>query len=266
MPHDVLTYALMFMLAFSAGFVDSIVGGGGLIQLPAMFIFFPALPVPTIMGTNKFAGFSGTALATTHYLKQTEVPWKSIWPALITALIFSYLGANVVSHLHKDDIKIIVLCLLIIVAFYTFFKKELGLHHAPKLDVLKTAVYSAITGGVLGFYDGFFGPGTGSFLIVIFIGLFGFNFLIASASAKLVNCATNISALSYFVIHGQINYPLAISVAVFNMAGSFMGSKMAIKKGSAFVRTFFLCIVTGMILKFAWDIAKEMYPNCIIFK
>jgi uncharacterized membrane protein YfcA len=256
----------MFFFAFSAGFVDSVVGGGGLIQLPALLILFPAFPIPTIMGTNKFAGFSGTALATSRYLKQTEVPWKSIWPAIITALIFSFLGANVISHIHKDDIKIIVLCLLVIVVIYTFTKKELGLHHAPKLNVLKTAVYSALTGAVLGFYDGFFGPGTGSFLIVTFIGLFGFNFLIASASAKLVNCATNISALSYFVMTGQINYPLAISVAVFNMAGSFLGAKMAIQKGSAFVRTFFLCIVSAMILKFAWDIAKGMFPSSIIFQ
>src|SRR4051812_5456775 len=254
MSHDWLTYGLMFILAFSAGFIDSVVGGGGLIQLPALLILFAGLPIPTLMGTNKFAGFSGTALATTRYLKQTNVPWKSIWPAIVSALIFSCLGARVVSHVHKEDIKIIVLCLLVIVAIYTFFKKEFGLHHAPKLNVLKTAVYSFLTGAILGFYDGFFGPGTGSFLIVVFISLFGFNFLIASASAKLVNCATNISALTYFIITGQIDYPLAISITVFNMAGSFLGAKMAIKKGSAFVRTFFLIIVTGMILKFGYDI------------
>lgn len=254
MSSEIVTYGLMFILAFAAGFIDAVVGGGGLIQLPALFILFSGLPVPTLMGTNKFAGFSGTALATSRYLKQTNVPWKSILPAILTSIVFSFLGARVISHIHKDDIKMIVLGLLIIVAIYTFFKKEFGLHHAPKLNALKTAVYSALTGAVLGFYDGFFGPGTGSFLIVVFISLFGFNFLIASASAKLVNCATNISALSYFIITGQINYPLAISVAVFNMAGSFIGSKMAIKKGSAFVRTFFLIIVSGMILKFAWDV------------
>jgi uncharacterized membrane protein YfcA len=254
MSSEIVTYGLMFILAFAAGFIDAVVGGGGLIQLPALFILFSGLPVPTLMGTNKFAGFSGTALATSRYLKQTNVPWKSIFPAILTSIVFSFLGARVISHIHKDDIKMIVLGLLIIVAIYTFFKKEFGLHHAPKLNALKTAVYSALTGAVLGFYDGFFGPGTGSFLIVVFISLFGFNFLIASASAKLVNCATNISALSYFIISGQINYPLAISVAVFNMAGSFIGSKMAIKKGSAFVRTFFLIIVSGMILKFAWDV------------
>ena len=244
----------MFILAFSAGFIDSVVGGGGLIQLPALLILFAGFPIPTLMDTNKFAGFSGTALATSRYLKQTNVPWKSIWPAILSALIFSFLGARVVSYLHKEDIKIIDLCLLIVVAIYTFVKKEFGLHHAPKLNALQTAVYSFLTGALLGFYDGFFGPGTGSFLIVVFISLFGFNFLIASASAKLVNCATNISALTYFIITDQINYPLAISVAVFNMAGSFMGSKMAIQKGSAFVRTFFLIVVTGMILKFGYDI------------
>ncbi len=244
----------MFILAFSAGFIDSVVGGGGLIQLPALLILFAGFPIPTLMGTNKFAGFSGTALATSRYLKQTNVPWKSIWPAILSALIFSFLGARVVSYIHKEDIKIIVLCLLIVVAIYTFVKKEFGMHHAPKLNALQTAVYSFLTGALLGFYDGFFGPGTGSFLIVVFISLFGFNFLIASASAKLVNCATNISALTYFIITDQINYPLAISVAVFNMAGSFMGSKMAIQKGSAFVRTFFLIVVTGMILKFGYDI------------
>lgn len=254
MSPEFWTYVLLFILAFTAGYVDSVVGGGGLIQLPAMLILFPGLPVPTLMGTNKFAAFSGTALATSRYLKQTEVPWKSIWPALVTALIFSFLGARVISHIHKDDIKLLVLCLLAVVAIYTFFKKEFGLTHAPKLNSAQTTLYSGLTGAVLGFYDGFFGPGTGSFLIVIFIGVFGFNFLIASASAKLVNCATNISALSYFVITGQINYPLAISVAVFNMAGSFLGAKMAIKRGSAFVRVFFLVIVTGMILKLGYDV------------
>src|SRR3569832_2362501 len=104
MSADIWTYGLMFTLAFSAGFIDSVVGGGGLIQLPAMFILFAGLPIPTLMGTNKFAAFSGTALATTRYLKQTPVPWKSIWPAIVTALLFSFLGARVISLIHKDDI------------------------------------------------------------------------------------------------------------------------------------------------------------------
>ncbi|MBA3706401.1 MAG: TSUP family transporter [Bacteroidetes bacterium] len=251
---DLTTYLLMFSFAFTAGFIDSIVGGGGLIQMPAMLILFSGMPIPTLMGTNKFAAFAGTAIATVRYVKQTEVPWKAILPAMLTATIFSFLGAQVISHINKEDIKIIVLSLLIAVAIYTFWRKDFGLTHEPKLNAFKTALYSLITGALLGFYDGFFGPGTGSFLIVIFISLFGFNFLVSSASAKLVNCATNISALTYFIYTGQINYQLAIPIALFNMAGSFFGAKMAIKKGSAFVRTLFLVIVTCMILKFGYDI------------
>jgi hypothetical protein len=221
-----------------------------------MLILFAALPIPTLMGSNKFAAFCGTSIATVRYVKQVEVPWRSIIPAIITALIFSFIGAHVVSSINKEDIKIIVFCLLLVVAVYTFLRKDFGLNHAPKLNVSKTIVYSLITGAAIGFYDGFFGPGTGSFLIVIFISLFGFSFLVSSVSAKLINCATNISALSYFIYTGQINWQLAVPIAVFNMAGSFLGAKMAIKKGSAFIRILFLFIVTCMILKFGYDIFK----------
>ena len=253
---DALNYILLFSFAFIAGFIDSVVGGGGLIQLPAMLIFFPALSVPSLMGTNKFAAFSGTTIAAIRYSRETEVPWKSVWPAVATALIFSFLGAHVISAINKDYIKLLVLVLLIAVMIYTVLKKNFGLHHAPRLDSLKTIIYSLFTGAVLGFYDGFFGPGTGSFLIIIFISLFGFNFLIASASSKIVNCATNISALCYFVFTNQVHYEIAIPVAIFNMSGSYLGSTMAIKKGSIFVRSLFIIIVSTMIVKFAYDIFK----------
>ncbi|MGQ0829887.1 MAG: sulfite exporter TauE/SafE family protein [Bacteroidota bacterium] len=249
-----MTYVLIFAFAFLAGFIDSIVGGGGLIQMPALLILFSNMPIPTLMGTNKFAAFSGTSIATLRYIKLVDIPWKSILPAIVTALVFSFLGARVVSSINKEDIKVIVLCLLIAVAIYTFLRKDFGLNHAPKLNAFKTVVYSLLAGAVLGFYDGFFGPGTGSFLIVIFISVFGFNFLTSSVSAKLVNCATNISALSYFIYTGQIAYEIAIPIALFNMVGSFLGAKVAIKKGSAFIRTLFLFIVTCMILKFGYDI------------
>lgn len=245
---------LLTIFAFMAGFIDSVVGGGGLIQLPAFFIFFPGLPVSTIYGTNKFAAFSGTSVAAFRYVKNTRIPWNAVLPALITAFIFSILGASIVNMLNKEVIKPIVFGLLIAVAIYTFAKKEFGLHHVPKLDKNKTLMYSLLTGAALGFYDGFFGPGTGSFLIVIFISVFGFNFLIGSASAKLVNCATNISALAFFIYTGHIRYDIAIPIAISNMAGSWIGARLALKKGSGFVRVLFLVIVTGMILKFGYDI------------
>lgn len=251
---EIWHYALLFFFAFMAGFIDSVVGGGGLIQFPALLVFLPGTAIPTVMGTNKFAAFSGTALATSRYLKETEVPWKSVLPAVVTALIFSFLGARIISSFPKEYIKVLVLILLSAVAVYTFFRKEFGLTHSPKLSTVQTAVYSLLTGAVLGFYDGFFGPGTGSFLIVIFISVFGFNFLIASASAKIVNCATNLAALGYFLYSGQILYAIAIPVAICNMVGSFIGSKLAIKKGSGFVRVLFLIVVSLMIGKFGWDL------------
>jgi len=244
----------LILFAFLAGFIDSVAGGGGLIQLPAFFIFFPGLHGATVLGTNKFAAFAGTSVAAWRYVKNTPIQWKAILPAIITALVFSFLGARIVSLLNRELLKPIMLGLLVAVAGYTFLKKNFGMHHLPRLNHVKTIFYSLLTGAALGFYDGFFVPGTGSFLIVIFISLFGFNFLIASASAKVVNCATNFAALAYFIYSGNIRYDIAIPVAISNMAGSYIGSHLAIKKGSVFVRTLFLVVVSGMILKFAYDI------------
>ncbi len=250
---EYLNYISLFLLAFSAGFIDSSVGGGGFIQLPALLIFAGGLPIPTIMGTNKFAAVSGTAISTLSYIRQTEVPWKSIIPAIITAFIFSFLGANIISNISQGAIKIIVLVLLVGAVTYTYFKKDFGAIHHPKLTELRAVIYSLITGMVLGFYDGFFGPGTGSFLIMAFIGLFGFSFLMSSVSAKLVNCATGVSALSYFMYTNQIVYSIAIPVALFNIMGSFIGTQLAIKKGSKYIRTLFLTVISLMIIKLAYN-------------
>ena len=247
-------FLFLFFFAFVAGFIDSVVGGGGLIQLPALLIFVPGIPVATIMGTNKFAALSGTALSASRYIKLTKITWNAVLPAIFSAFLFSLIGARVISYLDKELVKPLVFFLLIIVAVYTFFKKDFGIHHLPKLKERKTFIYSLIMGAVLGFYDGFFGPGTGSFLMVAFISVFGFNFLNASASAKVINCVTNLSALIYFIYTGQINMTIAVPLAAFNMLGSWIGTKMAIQKGSAFVRVLFLIIVSGMILKFGYDI------------
>ena len=135
----------------------------------------------------------------------------------------------------------------------TFKKKDLGALHAPKLTHVKELVYAIIAGAAIGFYDGFFGPGTGSFLIFIFIGVFGFSFVAASASAKVVNVATNLSALGYFILKGFVLYQIAIPMAVCNIAGSLVGTRLAVKYGSGFVRRLFLVVVTAIILKFAYD-------------
>lgn len=249
-----LNFYLLLIAAFAAGFVDSIVGGGGLIQFPAIFLAFPALPHTVLMGSNKFAGFSGTVVATIQFLKRAKARWKILLPAIVCSLAFAILGARMVSHFDKETIKPLILVLLIIVAIWTFVKKEIGLHEKKGVEGKATFFASALTGMVLGFYDGFFGPGTGSFLIVIFVSIFGFDFLNASVSAKLINCSTNIAALGYFICTGAVKFEIAIPVAILNICGSILGVRLAIRKGSGFVRVFFLIVVVGMILKFGWDI------------
>lgn len=249
-----MNLALLMFFAFVAGFIDAIVGGGGLIQLPAFFLAFPALPTPVILGSNKFASFSGTGVAVVRYLSTTPVPWRAVWPALITALIFSVIGAQLVSLFNKELVRPVVLVLLIGVALYTFLRKEFGTSKATALDARNTMIISFATGALLGLYDGFFGPGTGTFLIVIYVSVFGFDFLNASVSAKLVNCATNIAALAYFMWTGNIRYDIAIPVALCNMTGNFFGARLAVKKGSRFIRVLFLVVVSGMILKFGYDV------------
>ncbi len=248
---------LFFLLifAFIAGFIDAIVGGGGLIQLPAMFNFMPQLPIATALGTNKFAAFAGTMISAYRYIKLAKVKWNVIIPASITALIFSFTGAACISYFNKDLVKPLVLVLLIGVAIYTFLVKNLGLHAQEKyLSKTQLVVYSLVTGMVIGFYDGFFGPGTGSFLIMVYVTVFGFDFLNASVSAKIINCVTNIAALSFFIWQDKIDYAIAVPVAISNMGGSWIGAKMAIKKGSGFVRSLYLVMVTAMIIKFGYDL------------
>lgn len=198
----------------------------------------------------------GTVVATIRYLKSTRVIWNAIIPALISCMLFSFLGAKLVSHLNRDYLRIVILVMLIAVAIYTFIKKDFGLHHLPKLNKQQTTILGIVTGSVLGFYDGFFGPGTGSFLMLAYVTIFGFNFLNASVSAKIINCGTNFAALVFFVYGGYVDYALAIPVGICNMAGSFLGAHMAVKKGSGFVRILFLVIVSFLILKFSYDIFK----------
>ena len=163
----------LLLFAFAAGFIDSVVGGGGLIQLPAFFIFFPSLPVPVVFGSNKFAAFAGTSVAAIRYVKNATIPWKAVLPAIFTAFVFSVLGARSITYFNKESVKPMIFGLLIVVAIYTFIKKDFGMNHNPLLSEKKTLWYSLLTGAALGFYDGFFGPGTGSFLMVIFISVFG---------------------------------------------------------------------------------------------
>jgi len=245
---------MLCVFAFSAGFIDSIAGGGGLIQLPALLIFLPNLPVPMLLGTNKLASIAGTSIPSAQYARHIEINWKATLPATCAALVFSFLGARATTLINPQLMRPLVLFMLVAIAAYTFIRKDFGSLHSPKLTVTGQYIISIATGIVIGFYDGFFGPGTGSFLIFIFIGIFGFNFLSASASSKLINFATNLSAVLYFGSTNNIFYKVAILMALCNMLGSFTGARLAILKGNRFVRIFFLTIVSALIIKLGYDI------------
>ena len=243
--------ALMCLFSFVAGFIDAVVGGGGLIQLPAILILMPGIPFPTLLGTNKFASMFGTSMAVYRYTRAVAVDWSTVVPSTIAAFAFAFLGSRAVSILNPEVLRPLILVLLIVVAIYVFVVKELGLVHAPKHGRQKARWLGVLVGAALGFYDGFFGPGTGSFLIFAFVGLFGFNFLSASASAKVVNLATNVASVIYFAATDQLLYGLGLAMAVCSVLGATLGSNLAIAKGSKFVRVFFLLIVAALITKLA---------------
>ncbi len=243
--------------AFIAGFIDAVVGGGGLIQIPYLLITFPKMPLPIMFGTNKIAALAGTSIAAFKYAKKITFNYKLLFVIALSCFISSYLGAKIVSHIDSNLLKPLILVILIVIAIYTFFKKNLGSIESKILSIKKQMIYGSLIGLVVGFYDGFFGPGTGSFFVLGFVVILGFEFVKASAYAKIVNCVTNISALAVFIKQGQYILPLAILLSVFNITGSFIGSSLALKKGNGFVRIFFLMIVSIMILKYGYDVVTS---------
>ena len=247
-------FAALCVLAFFAGFVDSVVGGGGLIQTPALLVLLPTVPIATVFGTNKIASVCGTSMALAQIARNVAVPWRMLFPGAMVAALFAFLGARSVTFIDPAIMKPIILLLLVGVAIFTFMRKDFGNLHTPKWPESTQRLISMGIGAVLGFYEGFFGPGTGSFLIFAFIGLLGFNFLTASASAKVINITTNLSATAWFAWSGNIIYQLAIPMAICNVAGAAVGARLAIKKGGGFLRVFFLLVMCALILRYAYDI------------
>lgn len=252
---EIIDFSLLILVvaAFFAGAIDAVVGGGGLIQIPALFAVYPGEAAATLFGTNKCASVVGTANASWRYARQIKMPWRTIFPAALAAFVFSYLGAAAVAWLPKDAVRPLILVLLVIAAVYTLKRKNFGELHSPTHSGHRELIYAILLGGGIGFYDGFFGPGTGSFLIFLFVRFFGFDFLHASAGAKVVNVATNLAALGYFLPNAYVIALLAGLMAIANVSGSVVGTWLALRHGSAFIRQVFLLLVGFLILKFGWD-------------
>lgn len=252
--YSTLTLLALVILSFTAGFIDSVVGGGGLIQIPALLINLPSQSLPTLLGTNKIAALSGTSVAAFQYSKRIKFDYRILLVISFFAFAASYFGAKAVSFINTDTLKPLILVILILIAVYTFIKKDLGSVQTKLLPVNKQLIYGSLIGIVVGFYDGFFGPGTGSFFVLGFVIILGFEFVTASAYSKFINCMTNLSALIVFLRQGNYLLEIALVMAVCNITGNVIGSRIALKRGNGFVRIVFLLIVSVMILRYAYDI------------
>ena len=251
MPQEII---LLCLAAFAAGFIDAIVGGGGLIQTPAILITLPKYPVATLLGTTKIPSFIGTSMAAWQYARIVQLRWKLLAMMCSIAMLAAFAGSKTVSLVSNAFMKPVIFGVLILVAIYTYSKKNFGTATSKNLTQKNEWQIAGSFSLLLGFYDGFIGPGAGSFLVLFFISALGFDFIRASAHAKFVNLATNLGSIFFFGNNGHILYQYAIPMAIFNFTGSMLGARLAILKGNSFIRLFFLIVVIGTILRFGYDI------------
>ncbi|SFB87125.1 hypothetical protein SAMN05216344_104240 [Polaromonas sp. OV174] len=244
---------IVSLASLLAGFVDAIVGGGGLILVPALFAVFPSSPPATLLGLNKGAAIWGTGVATLQYARRVEMRWAALLPAAFAGFFGSLAGAWLVTIMAPGFLRKALPFVLLAVLLYTLVKKDLGSQHAPRYSGRAETLAACCIGLLLGFYDGFFGPGTGSFFVFLFVRWLGYDFLNASASAKLLNTATNLAALGLFAWKGHIWWHFALTMAVANVLGSLLGTRLALKHGTGFVRLVFIAVVSVLILKTGFD-------------
>jgi uncharacterized protein len=235
-----LSIDLLWVLvaAFAAGLIDAMVGGGGLIQIPALFAVYPSVPPATLLGTSKFAGLFGTVSAVARYATKVAIPWRALLPLALVALLMSLGGARLASIVRPDIFRPLVPIMLLAVLIYVLWRKDLGGEHAPRAFAGSHHVVGAVLIAVIGMYDGFFGPGTGSLLIFVFVRCYGYDFLHAGASARAVN--------------GLVLWYVGAAMAACNIAGAVVGARLALRGGSTFVRKAFIVIVSLLILRTAW--------------
>jgi len=247
---DIVLVSLMSALA---GFVDAVVGGGGLILVPTLFATYPSAHPATLLGTNKSASVWGTLFAAWQYNRRVQLAWRALFVASLLAFAGSWAGAYVLTLMSPQYLRQALPALLIGLLGYTLWNKQLGQTHAPRFTPRRQAVYMAVIGGVIGFYDGFFGPGTGSFLVFLLVKVLGFDFLQASAHSKVLNLFSNLAAVILLASQGHVWWQVGIPLALANVAGSLLGSRMALRHGTVFVRWLFMLVVTALALKTAHD-------------
>lgn len=249
-----MDYLFLATMAFIAGFIDAVVGGGGLIQLPALLINSTNQALGTVLGTNKIAAFAGTSVAAINYSKKFNFQISILLPIAVSALVAAYAGAQLVHLINPNTMKPIILGLLIFMIVFSIFKKNPNNIPQTSITKGKNIVKGVLIGVFVGFYDGFFGPGTGTFLVFGMVWALQLNYLQASAYAKLINCFTNIGALCVFIAQGNYVLLTGLWLAGFNMAGNYWGSTLALQKGNSFVKWVFVFVATLLTIQYGLDV------------
>ena len=256
------TVLLVLLAGLAAGFVDAVVGGGGLLQLPALLLV-PGISPVEALATNKLGGVFGTTTSAVTFYRRVHPDLRTALPMAGLAFASSFAGASVAALLPASVFKPVIVLALVVIAVWILLKPSLGAETALRHAGRRHHGVAGAVGLVIGFYDGILGPGTGSFLVFAMISFLGYDFLSASAKAKIVNCATNLGALLFFVPHGSVLWGLGLLLAVANALGGYLGARTATARGSRFIRTAFLVVVTALVLRLGWDVWTENVPSAL---
>jgi uncharacterized membrane protein YfcA len=245
---------LLGLAALTAGFVDAVVGGGGLVQLPALLVGLPHAAPIEVLATNKLASICGTTVSSATYYRRIRPDPRTFLPMMVLAFAGSFCGAVAASQIPRDAFEPIVLVVLVVVATYVLLKPQLGQATALRYSGHRHLLAALAVGFVIGFYDGALGPGTGSFLVFALVGLLGYSFLEASAKARLANWATNLGALVLFVPAGAVLWKVGLVMGACNLVGGYAGARVAVSRGARFVRVFFIVVVSAFVVRIGGEV------------
>ena len=248
---------LLALAALAAGFVDAVVGGGGLVQLPALVLAMPGVAPVHVLATNKLGSLCGTTVSSVTYYRRVRPDPRTFVPLMALAFLGSMAGAVVASHIPKAAFDPIVLVVLVVVGTYVLMKPQLGALTELRFSGHRHTLAAMAAGLVIGFYDGALGPGTGSFFVFTLVGLLGYNFLEASAKARIANWATNIAALVIFVPQGAVLWKVGLTMGLANLVGGYLGARTAVAQGVRFVRVFFVIVVGAFVVTIGWRVLEQ---------